>query len=245
MKCLNRKILNAIAQTEKCNPQKISFKAALALRSSGSRKNIFPLAFPFCICDLLSQPRLLVRQIAGENCTSVCHLAFSALTGKFPRVTDSSCQPLTSSSSLSRPLKEPIKAVHSLPSPFPFPFPLLFALSPAIYLYILLWSIFSAKVFPLFFAFMNENIEGLPGGWGRAKGVPRGRLNEMIFSVLFFRLIFIFTHFLRVVFASPLSFPHFSSFFCLCFFPKFLFSLLLVYPRGFRRGFALFSGWSR
>jgi len=58
---------------------------------------------------------------------------------------------------------------------------------------------------------MNENIEGLGGGvWAFFLG--RWGSNEMIFSVLYvFRLIFIFTHFLRVVFATLLSFPQLFS----------------------------------
>lgn len=81
---------------------------------------------------------------------------------------------------------------------------------------------------------MNENIEGLSvwkGVGGRFSGGVGVEWNDFL-CIIFFRLIFIFTHFLRVVFATLLSC---SSLWVP---PKKiqLFSLLLVYPRVFFGG---------
>lgn len=113
-KTRSHKILNAIVRPKKCNPEKLALRRVgkpTCCQFNPQKENIFPLAFPFCICDLLPFYPNSPTKIA-----LLCAIWFFRLGWKIPsRSSDSSCphnppfQPFAKSlSKATQPPEQPI-----------------------------------------------------------------------------------------------------------------------------------------
>lgn len=171
----------------------------LKFPSSPTPPNTHAVSFAF---DLVRQPTPLsapppwVRiptETLPKNCTTVCHLV---LRLEIPALGMAMEMDLA---------REGTKASLCNPAPSPLP-PLLFALSPTIYSYILLWRIFSAKVFLARLVLWMKTFSVC--AWLGLLGCPQKGVALLCFvfvsvsalavSVSALLPHFIFTHFLRV-----------------------------------------------